>query len=97
MLYLELLGELGDHIIVEICTIIRNNPLWYTIPTDQVMPNKPCHNVLGHGSKGSCFNPLRKVINSYQDETMSVGCRRSDLADHINAPHGKRPGRKRDV
>ena len=91
MLYLELLTELGDHFIVEICTIIRYDPLWYTVSIDQIVPNETCHNVLGYRSKGSCFNPLYKVITRYQDETMLVGCRRSDLAGHINASHCKRP------
>ena len=97
MLYLELFAEFGDYLIVEICTIVRNDPLGYTIPTNQSMPNKPCHDVLGHCSKGSCFNPLRKVINSYQDETMPVGCRRSDLTDHINPPYCKRPRCRQDI
>ena len=65
MLYLELLAELGDHHIIEICTIVRNDPLWYTISTDQVVPNKPCHDVLGYCNEGSFLNPLCKLINGY--------------------------------
>ena len=65
MLYLELLAELSDHLVIDIYTIVRNDPLWYTVSTNQIMPNKPCHDVLGYGSKGSRFNPLRKVINFY--------------------------------
>ena len=38
MLYLELLAELSDHLVVEIGTIIRNDPLRYTVSTDQVVP-----------------------------------------------------------
>ena len=97
MLYLELLAESGDHLIVEIGTIVRDDSLGYTVSIDQIMPNEMCHDVLGYGSKGSCFNPLRKIINCYQDEMMIVGCRRSDLADHINAPHCKRPRCHQDV
>ena len=87
MLYLELLAELSDHLFVKIGTIVRNDPIWYTVSTDQVVSNEPCHDVLGYDSVGSCFNPLCEVINRYQDEAMPVGCRRLDLADHINAPH----------
>ena len=97
MLYFELLAELSDHLVVEIGAIVRNDLLWYTVSTDQIVSNEPCHDVLGYGSKGSCFNPLCKVINCYQDETMPVGCRRSDLADHINAPHCKRPRSCQDI
>ena len=91
MLYLKLFTELGDHRIVEICTVVCNDPLWYTVSTDQIVSNKSCHNVLGHSSKGSCLNLLRKVINYYQDETMPVGRNRYDLTNHIDAPHCKRP------
>ena len=51
MLYLELLAELSDHLVVKIGTIIRNDPLWYTVSTDQIVPNEPCYDVLGYGSK----------------------------------------------
>ena len=34
MLYLKLFAELSDHRIVDICTIVRNDPLWYTVSTD---------------------------------------------------------------
>ena len=43
MLYLELLAKLGDHLIIEICTIVRNDPLWYTISTNQIVSNEPGH------------------------------------------------------
>ena len=69
MMYRELFAELGDHCIVEICTIVHNNPFWYTISTYQIVPNKPCHDVLGYGSKGRCFNPLRKVIEILAADT----------------------------
>ena len=42
MLYLELLAEFGDHFIVEIGTIVRNDPFWYPVSTDQIMSNEPC-------------------------------------------------------
>ena len=65
VLYLELLAELSDHLVVKIGTIIRNDPLRYTVSTDQVVPNEPCHDVLGYGSVGSCLDPFCEVINRY--------------------------------
>ena len=91
MLYIELLAELSDHCIVEICTIVHNDPLWYTISKDQIVPNKPCHDVLGYCSKGSCLNPLCKIINGYQNEAIPVRRSRSDLANHVDTPHCKGP------
>ena len=87
MLYLEFLAEFSDHLVVEIGTIVRNDPLWYTISTDQIMSDKSRHDVLGYYIKGSCLNPLRKVINCYQNEAMPVRRSRYDLADHVDAPH----------
>ena len=91
MLYLKLFAELGDHCIVEICTIVCNDPLWYTVSIDQIVSDKPGHYVLGHCSKGSCLNLFRKLINCCQNETMPVRRGRSNLANHIDALHCKRP------
>ena len=65
MLNLELFVELGDHCVIEIYTIVCNNSLWNAIPTNQVMPDKPRNNVLGHGSKRGRLNPLHEVINGH--------------------------------
>ena len=65
MMYLELFTELGDHCVVEIRTIVSNNSLWHTISTDQIMSDKPRHDVLGYCSKRDCLNQLREVINGY--------------------------------
>ena len=97
MLYLELLAEFGHHLIVEICTIIRNDPFWYTVSTDQIVSEEPRHDVLGYYSKRSCLNPLRKIINSHPNETMPVICSRYDLPNHVDAPHCKRPRCCQDV
>ena len=65
MLYLELFTELNDYYVVEICTIVSDDFLWHTIPTDQVMLDKPRHNILGNSSKRGNLNPLREVINGH--------------------------------
>ena len=97
MLNLELLAQGGDHSIVKVCTVVSDDPFGDTVPTYKVLLDEVGNNVLSDRREGSCFNPLRKVINFYQDEMMPVGCRRSDLADHINAPHCKRPRSFQDV
>ena len=65
MLYLELLTDLGDHRVIEIHTIVIDDSLWHTVPTDQVMLDKSRHNVLGHSSKGSSPNLFCEVINGH--------------------------------
>ena len=91
MLDLELFIEFGDHHIVDICTIVSDDSLWHTVSTNQVMPDKPRHNVLGYSSKGSILNLFCEVIDGYQNEAMSVRRSRYDLADHVDAPHCKGP------
>ena len=68
MLNLELFTELGDHCVIEIFTIVSNNSLWDTISIDQIVLDELCHDVLGYCSKRRCLNPLREIINSYQNE-----------------------------
>ena len=97
MLYLELFTELGDHCVIDICTIVSNNSLWDTISTDQTVLDELCHDVLGYCHKGTFLNPLCELINCYQNEAIPVRRRRSDLTDHVDAPHYKRPRRRQDV
>ena len=93
MLYLELFTQLSDHCVVDIYTIFSDNSLWQTI----LMPDKPCHNVLGNSIKRGSFYPLREVINGHQDEAMPIGSSRSDFYDHVNAPHRKGPRSRQDI
>ena len=97
MLYLELFTELDDHRVVEICAIFSNNSFWHTIPTDQIMSDKPHHDVLGNGSKGGSLNPFCEVINGYQDETIPIRSCGPDFSDHVDAPHFKGPRSCQDV
>ena len=89
MLYLEFLAEFGNHLIVEIHTIVSNNSLWDTISTNQIVSDKPRHDVLGHSSKRGRLNPYFEVIYGNQDEVISIGSGRPDFSDHVNAPYCK--------
>ena len=48
---LELHAKFCDHSIVEIGTIVYDNPFGDTIPTDEVILNEPGHNILGDRGK----------------------------------------------
>ena len=58
MLDLEGLTKLLHHLIVEIRTIIGDDLLWDTIPTDDIMLNEPSNNLLGDIRIRCGFNPL---------------------------------------
>ena len=87
MLDLEFLTELSDHNVVEVCTIICNDSLRNTIPTDKILFDELGHNILGDRSEGSCLNPICEVINGNQDEAVPIRSCRSNLPNHIDAPH----------
>ena len=90
MLNLELFAQSGDHSVVKVSTVARDDPVGDTIPANEVLFDEPCNNILCDGCEGSCFDPLGKVINGHQDEAMSIECCRLDLSNHVNPPHSKR-------
>ena len=97
ILDLELFAQGGDHSIVQIHTIVYDDPLRDTIMADEILFNELGYNIFGHGSERGCLNPLREVIDRHQDEAMPIGCCRSDFTDHIDAPHCKRPRCHQDI
>ena len=91
MFNLELRAEIGDHFVIEIGTIVRDNPFGDSIPTNKIMLDESSHNILGNRCERGCFYPFGKVINSNKDEMMSIGSGGFDLSNHVNAPHCERP------
>ena len=91
MLNLELLAQSGDYSIVQICTVVSDDPVGDTIPAYEVMLDEAGNHILCNGGEGSCFDPLGKVINGYQDEAVSIGCCRLDLSNHVDSPHHEWP------
>src|ERR1043165_6615608 len=55
MLDLELCAEFGDHLVVEIGTVICDNLFGSAIPTDKVMLDESSHNILGNRCERGCF------------------------------------------
>ena len=51
MLDFELRAELGDHSVVDIGTIVHDNPFGDAIPSYKVMLNKPGDNILSNRGK----------------------------------------------
>ena len=91
MLNLELLAQGGDHSIVKVCTVVSNNPFGDAVPKNEVLFDEAGNNITCDGCEGSCFDPFGKVINSHQDEEMSIGCRRLDHSTHVDSPHREWP------
>ena len=51
VLNLELHAEFRDHSIIDIGTIVRDNPFGDAIPIDKIMFNESGHNILGNGGQ----------------------------------------------
>src|ERR1051325_6677245 len=91
MLNLELRAEFDDHFVIEIGTIVCDDPFGDAVPTDKIMLDESSHNILGNRCERRCFYPLGKVVNCNKDEMVSIGSGRFDLSNHVNAPHCERP------
>ena len=65
MLDFELRAECGDHSVVEIHTIISDDPLWDTIPIDEILFDEPGDNILGNRSERSYLYRLCKIVNGH--------------------------------
>ena len=63
MLNFELLAQGGDHGVVEIHSIVSDDPFWDTIPENDILLDEAGNNILGNGGKGGCINPLGKIVN----------------------------------
>src|ERR1044072_8552879 len=55
MLNLELRAEFDDHFIVEIGTVICDNPFGSAIPIDKIMLDESSHDILGNRCERGCF------------------------------------------
>ena len=65
MLNLEFLAQGGDHSVVNICTIISDDPFRDTVPANKVLLDEAGNNILGDGSEGSCLHSFCKIVNGH--------------------------------
>src|ERR1043165_5116593 len=86
MLDLELREEFGEHFVIEVGTVVCDNPFKTAVPTDKIMLDESSHNILGNRCKRGCFYPLCEIVNCHKNETMSIGSGGLDFSNHVNAP-----------
>ena len=65
MLNLELLAQGGDHSVIQVCTIVCNDPLRDTVTTGEILLDEPGDNILGDGRERSCLHSLCKIVNGH--------------------------------
>ena len=97
MLNLELLAQGSDHSVVEICTVVSDDPFGDTIPENEIFIDEMGNNILGNRSERSRLNPLCEIVNGHQDEAVSIRGRWLDFPNHIDAPHSKGPRSRQDI
>ena len=86
MLNLEVQAEFCDHSIVNIGTIICDDPFRDAIPTNQVVLDEPGNQILSDRGERSRFNPFCKIVNNDEDEAVSIRGSKLDFSNHIK-PH----------
>ena len=91
MLNLELLAQSGDHSVVQVRTVVSNNSVGDTIPAYEVLLDEASNHILCNKGEGSCFDPLGKVVNGHQNETVAIGRCRLDLSNNVASPHSEWP------
>ena len=91
MLNLELLAQSGDHSIVKVCTVFSDDPFGDTVSANKVLLDEAGNNILSYGCEGSFFDPLGEIVNGHHNETMSIGCCRLDLSNHVDSPYSEWP------
>src|SRR3954463_8049024 len=72
MLNLEFLTQFFHHLVVQVRTIVSNDLAGNTISANNVILDKPHNHLSCNIGVRCCFDPFGEVINSYQDETMTV-------------------------
>ena len=97
MLDFEILTQLFHHFVVEVGSIISNDPFRNTVSTDDLVLDKPGNHLLGDVGVGSSLYPLGEIIDGNEDESMAIRRCRLDATDH-SMPHiAKGPGRGHDI
>ena len=88
---LEFFPKSFHHVIVQVRSIISNDLTWNTITAYNMILDKSYNNLLGYIRIQCRFNPFYELVNSHQNETMSVRSFGLNHANHINSPHRERP------
>ena len=65
MLDLELLAQGGDHSIVQVRTIVCDDPLRDIVTTYEIFLDEPGYNILCNGSERGCLNPFCKIVSGH--------------------------------
>ena len=78
---MDSLTQLFHHFVVEVGSIISNDPLRNTVSTDDLVLDKPGNHLLGDVGVGGSFYPLGEKIDGNKDE--AVG----SMRPIISMPH----------
>ena len=65
MLEPKFLAQGSDHSMVQVRTIVCDDPLRDTILTDEILFNEPGYNILGNRNERGRLNPFRKIVNGH--------------------------------
>jgi hypothetical protein len=88
----DLMIEILEHVIVKLLGIINGDFSWDTIVVDDLFPEKFFDGCGAYVCDRLCHDPLCEIFNCDNGESV-VALSWSLLADYVNAPSLKGPGR----
>ena len=97
MFYLELFVYLFHHLIVQIGSVVWNDPFWNPMSTYNLFFDESAD----HGLSKTCiwddFYLFYEVIDDHKNESMPVRSFRGNWSDDVHAPHWEKPRRCHDM
>ena len=72
MLNIEIITQLLYHFVVQIRSIVCNDPARDTIAADDLVLDELDHHLLGHIGVGRGFDLLGKIVNGHKDKTVPI-------------------------
>jgi len=93
MLDFEVITQFFHHLVVQIRPIICNDLARDAVAANDLILDKFDHHLLGHISIRCSFDPLGEIVNSHENEAVSIGGFGFNPANHVDAPHRERLGR----
>ena len=92
VLYVVILAELSEGLIVELSAIVRYECVGQPVPTDDRFSEEVLHLLFGYVCQGLSLHPFGEVVNSDEKEIVLPCCRGKRTQD-IHSPLGKWPWR----
>ena len=88
--YSQFYTKFPEFSIIKLLTIIRDDHLWDSKPTNNVFPDEALYLSFSDYCQWFCFNSIGEVINSNEQE-LNLFLPSREWANDVNPPYGEWP------